>query len=135
MNPSDLEIRDVIALSLMPGITSAVLRSLLEARGPFAQIVRAPAEWLASQGVKRNGILAVSDPAIYLERAEQQIAIAAKLGAEIVHFWQDSYPPRLREIFSPPAVLYVMGKLSADDSAAIGVVGTRMASTYGRLAA
>jgi DNA processing protein len=45
-----------------------------------------------------------------------------------------AYPRLLREIAAPPAVLYVRGELTTADEMALGVVGTRRISTYGRQA-
>lgn len=43
-----------------------------------------------------------------------------------------AYPQRLKNIFDPPAVLYIRGRLPAlDEEAAIAVVGTRKATPYG----
>ena len=42
------------------------------------------------------------------------------------------YPKLLREIFDPPAVLYVKGKLKADIELPIAIVGSRKCSDYGR---
>jgi DNA processing protein len=50
--------------------------------------------------------------------------------------WNDArYPSRLKQIFERPPVLYVRGSLNEQDEWAIGVVGTRRATTYGRQAA
>lgn len=50
--------------------------------------------------------------------------------------WQDTdYPPRLKEIYDLPPVLYVRGELLPEDERAIAVVGTRKATAYGREAA
>jgi DNA processing protein len=47
--------------------------------------------------------------------------------------WNDpGYPPRLKQIFDRPPVLYARGKLEAADEWAVGVVGTRRATIYGR---
>ena len=54
----------------------------------------------------------------------------------IVTYADASYPERLRNIFDPPAVLYVRGRLPAvDELPLIGVVGTREATPYGIRAA
>lgn len=47
--------------------------------------------------------------------------------------YQDlAYPQRLKNIFDPPIVLYIRGKLPAvDEAAAIAIVGTRKATPYG----
>lgn len=43
-----------------------------------------------------------------------------------------AYPERLKNIFDPPIVLYIKGRLPAiDDEPAIGMVGTRKATAYG----
>ena len=50
----------------------------------------------------------------------------------IVSYQDVSYPQRLKNIFDPPVVLYIKGRLPAmDEQAAIGVVGTRKATPYG----
>ncbi|MBI1886560.1 MAG: DNA-protecting protein DprA [Chloroflexi bacterium] len=50
--------------------------------------------------------------------------------------WNDAaYPSRLKEIFDPPPVLYVRGKLTEADEMAVAVVGTRRPTPYGRQAA
>lgn len=47
-----------------------------------------------------------------------------------------AYPSNLREIYNPPPVLYVKGKLDGDkDRVAVAVVGTRRCSAYGRTVA
>ncbi|MBU1146050.1 DNA-processing protein DprA [Patescibacteria group bacterium] len=43
-----------------------------------------------------------------------------------------SYPKLLKEIWNPPAILYVKGVLPPDDEFNLAVVGTRKISTYGR---
>ncbi len=42
------------------------------------------------------------------------------------------YPKLLKEIWNPPAILYVKGELPPDDGFNLAVVGTRKISTYGR---
>ena len=47
-------------------------------------------------------------------------------------FCDAEYPKRLRNIYAPPAVLYVRGRLpNVDENAVIAVVGTRKATPYG----
>ena len=55
-----------------------------------------------------------------------------KQGLSILTLQDAAYPARLKQIYAPPAVLYVKGRLGAiDDEAAIAVIGTRSASPYG----
>jgi DNA processing protein len=52
-------------------------------------------------------------------------------GASIVCFGSQAYPERLREIYDPPPVLWVMGDAALLLRPAIAVVGTRHPSPYG----
>ncbi|MFR5876391.1 MAG: DNA-processing protein DprA [Eubacterium sp.] len=55
---------------------------------------------------------------------------------KIITYDDSSYPQRLRDIPNPPAVLYVDGTLpDIDNTVAIGIVGTRKASSYALKAA
>lgn len=54
-----------------------------------------------------------------------------KLGAWVMTFADDNYPPLLREIQDAPMVLFIKGTLAPSDQRAVAVVGTRKASTYG----
>jgi len=50
--------------------------------------------------------------------------------------WHDAeYPPRLKEIYDRPPVIYVKGELLPEDERSVAVVGTRRPSPYGREAA
>jgi DNA processing protein len=54
-----------------------------------------------------------------------------KIGAEIITYYDETYPPRLREIYDPPMLLWVKGDAAALKMPGVAVVGTRRASKYG----
>lgn len=62
--------------------------------------------------------------------AESETTRAAEAGARVITRLDDDYPRRLRELALPPPVLYVRGELPRGP--ALAVVGSRLASTYGR---
>lgn len=65
--------------------------------------------------------------------AEKILSECVRLNIEILTFGDKAYPKRLKAIYDPPAVLYYKGTLpDFDDLPAVGVVGTRGASLYGR---
>ena len=67
-----------------------------------------------------------------LHRADEIWGECERQHLDIITFQDARYPRRLKNIYSPPAVLYVRGKLpNVDENAAIAVVGTRRASYYG----
>ena len=72
------------------------------------------------------------DFAAYAVHAQKQLAAAEKCGGHVVTYWDGEYPPALREIYNPPAILFVNGTLTDDDAHAIAIVGTRGVTEYGR---
>lgn len=63
--------------------------------------------------------------------AEEEWSRVQENGGTILTPSEDAYPERLREIYDPPAVLWVRGDLSLLARPGIAVVGTRHPSTYG----
>ena len=76
----------------------------------------------------------VEEFAVWREKIqpEREWAKLAAEGMTIITLKDAAYPKLLREIHNPPALLYVKGKLTAEDEFAVGVVGTRKISPYGR---
>ncbi|MEL6498964.1 MAG: DNA-processing protein DprA [Planctomycetota bacterium] len=66
--------------------------------------------------------------------SEREIERAAELGARIVTYADDDYPPLLRDLPDRPIVLSVLGALepSGRDRFAVGIVGSRRCSVYGQ---
>lgn len=60
-----------------------------------------------------------------------ELAQAAACGAHLLRYCDEEYPRLLREIPDPPPILFVKGVLVPLEPA-IGVVGSRKASAYGR---
>lgn len=78
---------------------------------------------------------------IYYAKGESQDALSAarrilkdcrRLHIQVVTFADAAYPSRLKHIPDPPMVLYYKGRLpDFENNPAIGIVGTRKASSYG----
>ncbi len=68
---------------------------------------------------------------VSLDDADKTIAICEKNNWDIITYDDPRYPQKLKNIYDPPSVLYVDGRMpSFDNHASIGVVGTRKASRY-----
>ncbi len=63
--------------------------------------------------------------------SEKELEIADKAGVFIIHMNDVRYPPPLRAIYDPPAVLYIKGTLERADNLALAIVGSRRCSHYG----
>ena len=65
-------------------------------------------------------------------RAAQIAEACDRQEIRIVTMQDAAYPKRLRNIFDPPPVLYVQGRLpDVDENALVAVIGTRKPSVYG----
>jgi DNA processing protein len=125
------EIEACIALNMIPGVGPVRLRALMASLGNPAVILSAGRGALASvDGVGRETAAAIAD-------WEQTVDLAAELkriadfGAKVITWESPEYPASLRTIDNPPFVLYVWGDITAADSRAIGVVGSRNVTHYG----
>lgn len=64
--------------------------------------------------------------------ADEELKLAAKLGAWLVHMEDGRYPPVLKQVYDPPPVLYIKGTLDRADNLAVAIVGSRRCSLYGQ---
>lgn len=55
-----------------------------------------------------------------------------KAGLKWMSVYDDSYPKLLKQIYDPPTVLYYKGEILPEDARAIGVVGSRKMTGYGK---
>ncbi len=63
---------------------------------------------------------------------ERELSLLKEVGGKIVTIKDDDYPNRLKDIYDPPALLYVRGELRREDELAVAIVGSRKTSPYGR---
>lgn len=69
-----------------------------------------------------------------LGQADAILGDCQRLGLRIMTFQDADYPERLRQLADPPMVLYIRGRVFAfDEEAAIGIVGAREPSDYGKI--
>ena len=87
-------------------------------------------EYLLVDGVGKAQAEALADKS--LARCDRTLGDCERLGVRIVTMEDAEYPSRLRNIFEPPMLLYVRGRLPLiDEEVAVTVVGTRTATPYG----
>ena len=119
-----------VAFHFVPYIGPSRIRRL---RDHFGSLARA---W-ESDGTRLRAVLDERSCTALLEhRAKIDVAgLMERLTSDhisVVTLDDDGYPALLREIGSPPPVLFFRGQLQETDSAAVAVVGTRRVTSYGR---
>jgi len=119
-----------LALTLTPGLGPTKSKKLVEHFGSLEALFRASLTELEATGMQ-----AVSAQAIATgksaELAREEIAKASEGGATLVCIDDPAYPPRLKEIYDPPLVLYMRGNLELLTRPGIAIVGTRHPTPYG----
>src|SRR5438552_2580380 len=120
-----------IALSRVPGIGPAKTRLLLERFDSAASAWNALYSDLVYAGLDPK----TADALIAARRTfdlDAEMSKLERLGGRALTWESEDYPRRLREVDDAPPVLYVLGDLTESDDWAIGVVGTRRSTAYGR---
>ena len=122
----------LIRLNLIPDVTAASLRRLLEAFGDLDRLWRAsPQEIQRAAGIGPAAAQRIASSCRDEAPLARELALAQRLGVQIVTLEDAGYPARLKTIADPPLALYVRGTLLPSDECAVAIVGTRRASLYG----
>ncbi len=122
-----------IALRMLPGLgTLSALRLLNRLQSPQT-IFRSSASELEALGISPAQARNIASGCSFEDAVEQQRKLLAA-GVTMISIQDQRYPPRLREIFDPPILLYVRGDTELLRSHSIAVVGTRRPTPYGMAA-
>ena len=118
-------------LSALPGIRSVSLRELLEHYGSPTELYFTPSEeYERLSFLNERERASLSDKA--LRNADAIMETCERQGIRIMTRQDADYPSLLSQIYDPPAVLYLRGRLPfVDESPAVAIVGTRRCSVYG----
>lgn len=126
------ELRDLLALNLVPNLGPRLTAALLRHFGSAGAVRRATGTQLRQVpliGPKLSEQFAAALASVEVERECESIA---RHGVRLVALGTPEYPPALAEIPGPPHLLYVRGTLTPADSRAVAVVGSRGCTGYGR---
>ncbi len=121
-----------LALSLIPGVGSILLKRLLDQFKTPEAVFQAPMNELSNiEGLGERVAKEIRKGP--MEKAvEKELYLLKEVGGKIVTLKDSAYPKRLRDIYDPPPLLYVRGELKEEDEFAISIVGSRKTSPYGR---
>ncbi|HOZ36370.1 MAG TPA: DNA-processing protein DprA [bacterium] len=124
-----------LALGRVKGLGPTRLKRLWEHFDSMKCAWEADWENLRGAGVEQK-IIEEMIAARQIIKPDEELEKIEKVGIKIITLNDPDYPRLLKEIYSPPAILYYRGELKATgDEFAVAVVGTRKYSSYGRQAA
>src|SRR5437016_3007395 len=119
-----------LALKLVPGLGARKSVQLLsQFRTPVA-VFRASRGDLEASGLAGSLAQTIASGCTFDDAVDQQQKML-ETEAVLVPISDPRYPPRLKEIYDPPLMLFARGKLELLQSVMLGVVGTRRPTAYG----
>ena len=125
------ELKYWVAFNRVSGVGRARM-ALME--GHFGSLGEAWRAGLAD--LRRAGLNAPTARQIVKARGEidpdDEMERVVGAGVRALTWHDDDYPPRLKQIYDKPPLLYVKGEILPRDERSVAVVGTRRPSAYGR---
>lgn len=132
MSPAMEPLEALVALNLIPGVGPVRTRHLLDRFGgdPVAilRASRAELESVPGLGAAQAEAITAWRTTVDLDGEMRRIAGS---GVSVLAITDPGYPTLLRQIYDPPPVLYVKGRLVPEDFQGVALVGSRLTSPYG----
>lgn len=120
-----------LAFSTVRGIGAVRYRKLIDYFGSLSLAWGAGKAELLNAGFTEKAVeqVVIARKSLNLENLEEDLR---RKGIQYLTWNSPEYPPYLLEIAQPPPVLYYIGEILPEDNLAIGIVGTRNVTKYGR---
>ena len=118
-------------LSSIPGVGSKTCLRLVKHFSSAENVFHCSFSELMNSGIVREKIAESIKADRNTEKVNEYFRIVKDNDIKVYTIFENEYPENLKHIYDPPPVLYVKGELTAGDSIAISIVGSRKASDYG----
>lgn len=129
----EFSLEALLDLYSVPGIGAAKMRSLISFFGTPQNVLKASERQL----IQIDGIDKLTAQRIKSARDPNFVSIQMKQlengRIKILTYWDEQYPDCLKRIYDPPAFLFTKGNQLLFDTLAIGIVGSRTPSGYGKM--
>lgn len=121
-------IKDILILHLLKSINTSKFREIVVSFSCFKEFTESELYFRYYQDKIFENFNNI------LSEADRQIDEAQSNNSRIISYWDKDYPDMLRKITYPPNIIFVKGTIDPNKYA-IGIVGTRKATSYGKLSA
>jgi DNA processing protein len=131
-DPSPADLRDYLALALVPNLGPVRTAALLRRFGSPTAVLQATPAQLRS--VPQIGAKLAADfvAAFRTVNVDAELQLIESHNIRLLPLGHPNYPPPLAAIPDPPPLLYLRGELTSADTNAVAIVGTRYGTAYGR---
>ncbi|MEW6350211.1 MAG: DNA-processing protein DprA [Thermodesulfobacteriota bacterium] len=121
-----------LALERLPRAGPLTIARLIEAFGSPQRALEASADEIILRArLKSRTAYAVAACRVDSDEIRKDMDLLDKMGVRVITRWDAEYPIRLKEIYDPPALLFVRGQFAEEDARCCAVVGTRTPTRYG----
>lgn len=129
---SSFSLEALLSLFSIPTIGPARMRKLISVLGSPEAVLEAGVRQLtAIEGIDTKTAQKIKTGP-NTEFVQKQLTHMDELHVGVLTYWDDAYPDRLKRIYDPPAFLFYKGNLQILNDKMFAVVGTRVATSYGR---
>ncbi|HEY2784189.1 MAG TPA: DNA-processing protein DprA, partial [Fimbriiglobus sp.] len=126
------DVRDHLALALVPGLGPRRTEACLAHFGSARAVLNATADQFRAVPLVGDALAAQFALAVRTVDVSGEILLLEKFGVRPVPFASPDYPARLKTIPGPPGLLYFKNDLRPEDANAVGIVGSRTCTAYGK---
>ncbi len=126
------ELRDHLALALVPGLGPKLTAAVLAHFGSAAAVRRASAREFESIPLIGPKLASKFADAVRGVDVAAEWKLIQKHRVRVILLGTPEYPAALSTIPDPPPMLYLRGDFSPGDANSVGVVGSRSCTTYGK---
>ncbi len=122
------DIRDILYLAHQSKFSNTHIKTIIDSFNNLQSFLNSNSKYLYFLDGKiyqdSNGITL---------RIEKILENCEKNSIKIISLWDETYPSLLKHIHYPPLFLYIKGEIQNQLQKSISIVGTRKATSYGRL--
>ena len=126
------ELRDHLALALIPGLGPKLTRALLEHFGNAAAVLKASLTQLESVPLIGSKLAQKFHAAFQTVDVSEEWQRLQRHSVSVSLWGEADYPQRLTTIDDAPPLLYSKGTMLPADDNAVAIVGSRQCTPYGR---
>jgi DNA processing protein len=129
------ELRYWLALNSIRDIGPITAKKLLSAFHSPKSVLNAPLKELQKVGDIRDSRARAIKEFSSWDIVDRELSMLDELGVRLMTFADRDYPESLRQLDDSPILLYIKGEIRESDKFAVGIVGSRNMSVYGRMIA
>lgn len=127
------QLQHILGLTLLEGVGHVLTKRLIAHCGSAEEVFKEKANLLVKvPGIGDNTARIIRRSKKALNEAAKEINYCLQHNIDVVCYYDDKYPHRLKNCEDGPAILFKKGNLDLNPKRIINIIGTRQPSDYGK---